>query len=61
MTNAPVGGVGKQDAQDVVQHVAPAVGGGVAEQVIEQGIQHDVEQGGQHAKDQVTEHFPVLF
>ena len=57
----PVGGVGKQDAQDVVQHVAPAVGGGVAEQVVEQGIQHDVEQGGQHAKDQVTEHFPVLF
>ena len=57
----PVGGVGKQDAQDVVQHVAPAVGGGVAEQLAEQGIQHDVEQGGQHAKDQVTEHFPVLF
>ena len=31
----PVGGVGKQDAEDVVQHIAPAVGGGVAKQPVD--------------------------
>ena len=57
----PVGAVGKQDAQSIIQHIAPAVGGGVAEQPAEQRIQHNIQQGGQHAEDQVTEHFPVLF
>ena len=47
----PVGAVGKQDAQSVIQHIAPAVGGGVAEQAAEQRIQHNIQQGGQHAKD----------
>ena len=56
----PVGAVGKQDAQGVIQHIAPAVGGGVAEQLVEQGVQYNIEQGGQHAEDQVAEHFPVL-
>ena len=57
----PVGGVGKQDAEDVVQHIAPAVGGGVAEQIVEQGIQHNIQQGGQHAENQVGDDLPVLF
>ena len=57
----PVGAVGKQDAQGVIQHIAPAVGGGIAEQPAEQRIQHNIQQGGQHAEDQITEHFPVLF
>ena len=57
----PVGAVGKQDAQSVIQHIAPAVGGSVAEQLAEQRVQQDIQQGGQHAEDQVTEHFPVLF
>ena len=57
----PVGGIGKQDAEDVVQHIAPAVGGSVAEQPAEQRIQHNIQQGGQYAENQVTEHFPVLF
>ena len=56
-----VGAVGKQDADDVIQHIAPAVGRGVAEQAVEQRIEHDVQQGGQHAKDKVAEHFPVFF
>ena len=51
---------GKQDAEDVVQHIAPAVGGGVAEQIVEQRVQQDIEQGGQHPKDQVAEHFPMF-
>ena len=57
----PVGGVGKQDAEDVVQHIAPAVGGGVAEQIVEQGIQHNIQQGGQHAEDQVGQDLIMLF
>ena len=56
----PVGGVGKQDAEDVIQHIAPAVGGGIAEQPVEQRVQQDIEQGGQHPKDQVAEHFPMF-
>ena len=32
-----------------------------SEQAAEQRIQHNIQQGGQHAKDQVTKHFPVLF
>ena len=56
----PVGGVGKQDAEDVVQHIAPAVGGGVAEQPVEQGVQQDIQQGGQHAEDQIGDNLPVL-
>ena len=57
----PVGDVGEQNADDIVQHIAPAVGGFVAEQAAEQRIQYDVQQCGQHTENQVTEHFPVLF
>ena len=57
----PVGGVGKQDAEDVVQHIAPAVGGGVAEQPVEQRVQQDIQQGGQHAENQVGQDLIMLF
>lgn len=55
-----VGAVGKQDADDVIQHIAPAVGSCVAEQLVEQRIQHNVQQGAQHAENQIAQHFPVF-
>ena len=55
-----VGAVGKQDADDVIQHIAPAVGGCIAKQLVEQRIQHNVQQGAQHAENQIAQHFPVF-
>ena len=40
--------------------IAPAVGGCIAKQLVEQRIQHNVQQGAQHAENQIAQHFPVF-
>ena len=57
----PVGDVGEQNADDIVQHIAPAVGGFVAEQAAEQRIQYDVQQCGQHTENEISQHLAVLY
>ena len=57
----PVGDVGEQNADAIVQHIAPAVGSCIAEQPAEQRIQYDVQQCGQHTENEISQHLAVLY